>query len=185
MENISIEQRVADTILERSTDVLTLDGVEYPIAPPTLATIIMTSELVATLPTFDLSKEELLQDVLKNARYCRTLGKIAAVLILGAKRALERRQVPARSTEQKKRSYFSRIFRSRVQNAKDEETVAEVDKLAEIVLNEVSPATLQVILSRRLVDMQIADFFALTTSLTTANQTKATREVGEATASGE
>ncbi len=63
--------------------------------------------------------------------------------------------------------------------------ISEVDRLAEIVLSELAPATLNAILTRRLVDMQIADFFALTTSLTTANQIKPTREVDKATVSGE
>lgn len=182
---ITIEQRVAETVLERKTDVLTLDGVDYPIAPPTLATIIMTSELAATLPKIDPNNEDLLHEVLRSARHCRTLGKITAVLILGAKRVQENRQVPRTSGEPEKRSYFSRIFRSRPRNRTDRKMISEVDKLAEIVLNELAPATLQTILTRRLIDMQIADFFALTTSLTTANQIKPTREVGEATASGE
>lgn len=186
MERITIEQRVVDTVLQRTTDTLTLDGEDYPIAAPTLATIIMTSELVATLPTFRMDDENLLYEVLKNARYCRTLGRLAAVLILGAARVQENRQVPKDTAEPKKRSYFSRILRWRVRKNKNEETVAEVDKLAETVLNYVSPATLQAVLTRRLIDMQITDFFALTTSLTTrANQIKPTREVDEATASGE
>lgn len=183
--NKTIEQRVADAVLERKTEVLTLGGVDYPIAPPTLATIIMTSELAATLPKINPENNDLLFEVLNNARHCRTLGKIAAVLILGAKRVQENRLVPRGEGQTEKCSYFSRIFRSRPRNRADRKMISETDKLAEIVLNELAPATLQAILTRRLIDMQIADFFALTTSLTTANQIKPTREVGEATASGE
>lgn len=183
--NKSIEQRVAETVLERKSEVLTLDGVDYPIAPPTLATIIMTSELAATLPKINPEGEDLLHEVLRSARHCRTLGKITAVLILGAKRVQENRLVPRSEGQTEKRSYFSRIFRSARQNRADRKMISEADKLAEIVLNELAPSTLQAILTRRLIDMQIADFFALTTSLTTANQIKPTREVGEATASGE
>ena len=188
-ENTSIEKRVVDTVLERQTDTLNIDGREYPLAPPTLGTIIMVSELVATLPRFNMEQQNLLYEIMKEARNCQTLGKIAAVLILGAKRVKENRKVPIGRMEEipaKTGSYFSRIFRSRVRKARSKETIAEVDKLAETVLMEVSPATLQDILSRRLIDMQIADFFALTTSLTTrANQIKPTREVVEATASGD
>jgi hypothetical protein len=178
----TIEQRVVDTILERSTESLTLDGVTYEIAPPTLATLIMASELVATLPKIDETNENLLEEVMRKARDCRVIGRITAVLILGAKRVLEQRQVKA---PEKKRSYFGRILHRLVHKSKNGETVAEVDRLAEIVLNEVSPATLQSILTKRILDMQIADFFALTTSLTTANQLKPTREVDEATVFGE
>ena len=184
--NISIEKRVVDTVLERATEVLTLDGVDYPLAPPTLATIIMTSELTATLPGFILDENgNILQEVLRNARHCRTLGKITAVLLLGAKRVLENRQVPVAMEQPQKRSCFRRILRSIARKRENEKTIAEVDKLAQICLNELSPAAMQTILTRRLIDMQIADFFGLTTSLSTANQISPTREVDEATASGE
>lgn len=182
--NKTIEQRVSETVLERRNEVLTLDGVDYPLAPPTLATIIMTSELAATLPKINPEGDDLLHEVLRSARHCRTLGKIAAVLILGAKRVQENRLQPRSGGQAEKRSRFSRIFRTTRRNSADRKMISEVDKLAEIVLNELAPATLQSILTRRLIDMQIADFFALTTSLTTANQIKPTREVGEATASG-
>lgn len=183
--NKTIEQRVAETVLERKSEVLTLDGVDYPLAPPTLATIIMTSELAATLPKIDPEGEDLLHEVLRSARHCRTLGRIAAVLILGAKRVQENRQVERSEACVRKRGFWDRILRSARQNRADRKMIGEVDKLAETVLNELAPATLQAVLTRRLIDMQIADFFALTTSLTTANQIKPTREVGEATASGE
>ena len=179
------ERRVTETVLERKSEVLTLDGVDYPLAPPTLATIIMTSELAATLPKINPESEDLLHEVLRSARHCRTLGKITAVLILGAKRVEENRLVPRREGLVKTRSYFSRIFRSARQKHANRNMISEVDRLAEIVLSELAPATLNAILTRRLVDMQIADFFALTTSLTTANQIKPTREVDKATVSGE
>lgn len=184
--NNSIEKRVVDTVLERASEVLTLDGVDYPLAPPTLATIIMTSELAATLPGFILDDDsDLLHEVLRNAKHCRTLGKITAVLLLGAKRVLENRQVPVEESQPQKRSYFRRILRSIARKSENEKTIAEVDKLAQICLNELSPSALQTVLTRRLIDMQIADFFALTTSLNTANQIRPTREVDEAIASGE
>lgn len=181
----TIEQKVAETILERKAEVLTLDGTDYEIAPPTLATIIMTSELVSLLPKINLESKDLLNEVLRNARYCRTLGKIAAVLILGAKRVQENRLVTPATPSQEKPGGLKRIFRSARRNASGKKMIREVDYLAQIVLNELSPVTLQAILNRRLIDMQIADFFALTTSLTTANQINPTREVDEATASGE
>lgn len=184
--HISIEKRVVDTVLERASEVLTLDGIEYPLAPPTLATIIMTSELAATLPGFTLSDDsDLLHEVLRNAKHCRTLGKITAVLLLGAKRVLENRQVPAGVCRPQKCSFFHRILRSVTGKSENKKTIAEVDKLAQICINELSPSALQAVLTRRLIDMQLADFFALTTSLSTANQIRPTREVDEATVSGE
>lgn len=180
MENQTIESYVADTVLERPTDVLTIEGVEYKLAPPTLATIIMTSELVAKLPQFESSNDDLLYEVMKNARNCKTIGKIAAVLLLGAKRVLENRRI-AVPHEGGKCCLIPRCFRRH----KTDKTIAEVDHLAQTILNEVSPATLQTILMKRLIDMQIGDFFGITTSLTTANHLKATKEVENQTAYGE
>lgn len=181
-ESATIEKRVADAVLERETDTLTLDGVIYRIASPTLATLIMTSELIAGLPPMNPEAENPLMEVLKNARHCRLLGKITAVLILGAKRVGENRQVPA--DRQQGAGFFSRLMQKMAPSRR--RTVAEVDKLADIILNEVRPSVLQQVLTRRLIDMEIGDFFGLTTSLTAANLIlKPTREVDEATASGE
>ena len=177
----TIEKRVADAVLERESDTLTLDGVIYRIASPTLATLIMTSELIAGLPPMNPEAENPLEEVLKNARHCKLLGKITAVLILGAKRVGENRQVPA--DRQQGAGFFARLMQKIAPSRR--RTVAEVDKLADMILNEVRPSVLQQVLTRRLIDMEIGDFFGLTTSLTAANLLlKPTREVDGATASG-
>lgn len=177
----TIEKRVADAVLERESDTLTLDGVMYRIASPTLATLIMTSELIAGLPPMNPEAKNPLEEVLKNARHCKLLGKITAVLILGAKRVGENRQVPA--DRQQGTGFFARLMQKIAPSRR--RTVAEVDKLADMILNEVRPSVLQQLLTRRLIDMEIGDFFGLTTSLTAANLLiKPTREVDGATASG-
>ena len=118
---------------------------------------------------------------MKNARHCKLLGKITAVLILGAKRVGENRQVPA--DRQQGTGFFARLMQKIAPSRR--RTVAEVDKLADMILNEVRPSVLQQLLTRRLIDMEIGDFFGLTTSLTAANLLiKPTREVDGATASG-
>lgn len=178
----SIETQVVDAVLERKTESIVVGDREYTIAPPTLGTIIMISELVATLPKFNLDPEQdnLLQEVLKEARHTAILGRIVAILIMGAKRVLENRLVPKKSIAAKRTlSFFKR---------KQKETttyIPEVDLLAEEILQGVSPATLSLVLNRRLIDMQISDFFVLTTSLTTTNHLKPTREVENPTASGD
>lgn len=172
----SIERKVADALLERSTDTLTLHGVEYPIAPPTLATIVMTSELAATLPSLAAYTDNLLQEVLRHATHARTVARIAATLILGAKRILERRTV-ALPAPRGKLHWFASMLRRKPSCS---ERVLEIDRLTDIILHEVSPSTVHELLRRRLVDMQIADFFAVTTSLTIANHIKPTVEVDAA-----
>ena len=60
----------------------------------------------------------------------------------------------------------------------------EFDFLTRAILEEISPATLSQVISQRFLDMQVADFFGLSTSLSEINITRRTREVEE-TASGE
>ncbi|MCC8155482.1 MAG: hypothetical protein LIP01_15645 [Tannerellaceae bacterium] len=47
----TIESKVADTILERKMK-LEIGGKYYEVAPPTTATLILVSELVAQLPPY-------------------------------------------------------------------------------------------------------------------------------------
>ena len=46
----TIENSVASAILEKSIDNIDIEGVTYEIAPPSTATLILISEIVATLP---------------------------------------------------------------------------------------------------------------------------------------
>lgn len=63
------------------------------------------------------------------------------------------------------------------------EKVAEIDYFAEMLLEEISPAKMNEIALDLFAYSEIADFFALTTSLSVANLLKGTKEVG--TASGD
>jgi len=67
---------------------------------------------------------------------------------------------------------------------KEDETMTELEFVTRAILEEVSPANLSQVISQRFLDMQVADFFGLTTSLSEINITRKTREVEE-TASGE
>lgn len=179
-ERKTTEQQVADTILEKRKRI-TIGGETYEIAPPTLATVILVSELVSTLPPAPDTKNkklDILQEVLQNARNSKVLGKIIAVLVLGAKRAEENHKVPVRINSIKPRRFWRR--------KRTMQYISEVDYLADLILNELSPAQANDVVASALMQLQIPDFFALTTSLTTANQIKPTREVEEdQTASGD
>ena len=179
-ERKTTEQQVADTILEKRKKI-TIGGETYEIAPPTLATVILVSELVSTLPPAPDTKNkklDILQEVLQNARNSKVLGKIIAVLVLGAKRAEENHKVPVRINSTKPRRFWRR--------KRTKQYISEVDYLADLILNELSPAQANDVVASALMQLQIPDFFALTTSLTTANQIKPTREVEEdQTASGD
>jgi hypothetical protein len=179
----TIESKVSETVLERASEIIVVGGNEYPLAPPTLATIIMTSELVATLPPVNFDNDNLISEVFINAKHGRTIARIVATLLLGAKRVLENRKV-VDDVYSPKVGFFKRLWQ-RITKRNKERMVLEIDHLTQIILNEISPSTLQLILHRRLVDMQITDFFAITTSLTTANHIKPTVEVENPTQSGE
>ena len=162
----TLEKIVSDTILQKSSDVIVIDDVEYPITPPTPGTLIMVSEFISQMPIINKNAENVLIEVLGKAKDMALIGKIAATLILGAKRIKERRYVYG------KNRWFGVAKR----------TLA-IDYLSERILDEVTNETLVNLVSKRLGKMQIGDFFQLTASLSEANLLKRTKEAE--TASGE
>lgn len=165
-EFTDIEHKVASAILERKDVVLEIEGKSYPIAPPSIATLILVSEIVAKLPIVDrkkVTKDEVVSCVLHNAKDYKALGDIAAVLILGAK-----------EIEAERMSRWQRIRRFFHRKAKTKR-----EQLSEAILFNVRPSVLFDTIIRRLQDMEISTFFAITTSLSDANILKPTREVEE------
>lgn len=180
MENL--ESKVADAILERTTDIITIDGRDYPIAPPTAGTLILVSELVADMPDITEKPENYYQEVLRVARNVSVLGRIVATLILGAKRIKEQRTLLVKAPV--KRMHWSwKKFRKISTTTKELVEKLEIDYIAERLIDEISNKTLLKIVVKRLGMMQVKDFFELTTFLSVANRLKPTREVE--TASGE
>ena len=166
MEQTTIESRVASAILERNVGNIEIEGVTYEIAPPSIATLIVVSEFIASLPIVE--KVEIVNSVLHHARFFRPLGDIAATLILGAKSLTEERVVV-----QEKRYLFGLIKRKSKKKIK-------IDKRAELakaILENVRPTVLFNVVVQRLQDMEISSFFAITTSLSEANILKPTKEV--------
>lgn len=172
----NLEKLVTDAILQRASDVIVIDGTEYPIAPPTPATLILVSELVSTLPAVNRQADNILLEVLSVAKDLTVIGKITATLILGAKRIKEKRYITIEHTTETRRWSWKRL-RFVVERAMTTRKVLEVDYLAERILDEVTNETMLRVVLKRLGMMQIADFFELTTSLSEANQLKRTREV--------
>lgn len=169
MTQNTIESNVASAILEKNIGSIEIEGITYEIAPPSTATLILVSEIVATLPIVEkVEKTEVVNSVLHYARHFRPLGDIAAVLILGAKNLIEERVIV-----QEKRYLFGLIKRKT-------ESRVKVDKKAELaksILENVRPTILFDVVLRRLQDMEIISFFAITTSLSEANILKPTKEV--------
>lgn len=177
----TIEKKVADTILQRTSDSLEIDGNVYPIAPPSTATIILISELIAGMPEVRIDADNILFEVLNKAKNCKVLGKIVATLILGAKRVNEHKKVLVDSP--KRVFSWKRLRMETVYYRKEQIEVDELEHLSTLVLEGCSPKTLRELVTKRLNNLEISDFFGLTTSLSEANLLKRTKEV--ATVSGE
>jgi hypothetical protein len=163
--NKTIQSEVADTVLERNQTVQ-IGKKTFEIAPPTIATLILVSELVATMPAIKLDSESIMTESLMIAKDCRPLGEIVAVLILGAKNV------------EQKRSIWHRFGIG----SKPKDVVAE---LAKYILLNISAKQLNEIIVQLLSGMEISFFFSISTSLIEINLIRATREVVKTTASGQ
>lgn len=163
----TIEAMTADTILQRVQSIR-IGGVEYVVAPPTLATLILISEEVSYLPEVEFNEATALTDALREARNYRALADIAAILILGAKRLV---------VEEERVTRFMWLFKRRRKVVVDMKArVAEA--LMNVEISELSSAV-----ATMLAMMQTDHFFALATFLTGINLTKPTK-VAKTTASG-
>lgn len=162
----TIESRVASAILERTVATLDLDGERYEIAPPTLATLILVSEIVATLPVVnntDVAPDDRLYSALHHARYYRRIGEMAGVLILGAKNVTGERIV-------KKRRWFGLLPAKRII-----EKYNRAAELGEKIVMNLRPMLIYELIIKLLRQNDISSFFAITTSLSAANIIKPTK----------
>ena len=166
-EYTTIESRVAATILERTVSTLEIDGVTYNIAPPTIGTLILASEIVYFFPQIDtVDDEQRIFMALFKAKDFKMLSDLAAVLILGSKRLTEEREVTV-----EKRHLFGLIKRKH----RVKQTVDLRAELAKKILDNVRPSVLFEVIVKRLRDNEIMTFFAITTSLNAANILKPTK----------
>lgn len=156
-KEMTIEQRVAETVLERTADVLVVDGTEYPVAPPTLGTILALSGLVSRLPAPAKSDgNAVLADILAAAPAAELVARIAATLILGAKAIKE---------DEERRCLTLR-----------RRPPSKLETLTRLILDNCSPATVSGLITRRLSDLQLGDFFGITASLGAVNLLRPTVE---------
>lgn len=176
------ERQVAGTVLQEDDKQITVGGHTYTYGKPTVATMIMVSALVSELPVLNHSARgaDIVREVLRTAKDLGKLGEIASVLILGAKRVKEHRQISAGKAFPAPWWAFWR---------KNDKPIMleEKDALAENLIDELSVDELQNLIIGRISDLHVGGFFGLTTSLTTANILKPTRSGVEerTTASGQ
>lgn len=173
----TIEERTANAILQQPEDIKVGDKT-YKVAPPSLATLILVSEAVSRLPVIKLDDKKVMQETLSVAKDCRELGNIAAILIIGAKHIND--EVKRQQT--KRRSLLWGLF-----HTTRTETIIETRKeaLSRELLEDVTPRELHDIIAQILLQMEVGDFFGLTTFLTEINLTRKTKVETAPTASGQ
>lgn len=122
---------------------------EITIKRPTLRTLISVSAEIGKMPELLIKEGKEIQSVIQYAQYCERIGNIFALLIHGARH---------------KACFWHRIALWRTKNK---------------ILDKYTPKQLEDGLGRLFAEMELADFFALTTSLNAINLTKPTAEVGK------
>lgn len=170
---MEIENKVSDTILQRPYRI-DIGGEPYEVAPPSIATLVIVSGLIAQLPQIEMDKKNVMMESLRIAKDCEIIGDIVATLILGAENLIEEREIV------QKRCLG--IIREKVKVTIDNQHILSKKILRRLTPHQVNKITLD-ILNR----MEIGDFFGLTASLIEVNLTKPTKQVGiaETTASGQ
>ena len=173
----NIETKVARTILQQPEE-MTIGDKTYKIAPPSVATLILASEVVSHLPQVRLDEEKVIEETLSIAKDCRELGDLLAILILGAKHINDK--VERRET-QRKRHLWGLFHTTRTI------TITETAKesLSRELLENITPRDLNNGVAKIINMMQVGDFFGLTTFLTEINLMRPTKVETEPTASGQ
>ena len=149
-----IESKVANTILQRP-QAIKIGDKTYQVAPPSTATLIIVSELVAQMPNIKLDSEDVMSESLKIAKDCKVIGGIVSVLILGAKK-------PKKKKADKWFSWFKPVKDTR-------------SELAEEILECLTPIELNALVQKLLSGMEISFFFGISTFLIGINLTKETK----------
>lgn len=178
-EGKTIEQKVADTILQRGEEI-TVGGKTYIAAPASTATLILASEAISRLPQGALDADKVMEESLAVAKDCRPLGEVAAILVLGAKHLTE--TVKERRTVEKRRLWgLVRL----TEEVEEERTIDRKAGLAKELLEELSPHELYLLVARLLKRLEVGDFFGLTTFLTGTNMLRRTKVGTGTTAYGQ
>lgn len=154
-----VEKAVSETILQKPVTV-SIGEKEFIIAKPSIATLILISEEISYLPLLDMRKDQIAHSTLANARHCRRLGNILAIMILGAKE-------------------IGKIGRFRLRFWQKN----RVNELSEYILLNSSSSELNDIFQRLLGSFDIGVFFSVITFLSDVNLLSKTRS--ETTASGQ
>jgi hypothetical protein len=161
---MTIEQQAADAILQTKEEVK-IAGKTYKIGKPTVGTIIMCSKYISQLPQIErVNFDKIVVEVLRTARDMEILGKICATLILGAKRVNEINAYNQKHTC-KLLSFFSRKISHE----------NEFEALAREIIDNATSKEISELISGRLADLDLGNFFGISTSLAESNILRRTK----------
>lgn len=185
----TVEQKVAETILQQPKTIQ-IGSRLHTIAPPSVATLILASEAISLLPHETLDENHIIEQSLYMAKYCRPLGDIAAIMLLGAKNLTKTETVREEVTKPvevvRYKSYLWGLFKKPVRSMEtrtetvEREVVKDCKKeLSDELLEALSPKELHHLVATMIADFQLGDFFGLTTFLTGVNLIRPTKVVSE------
>ena len=145
-KNKNIARKAAETAVE--ADIVVKVGEHtLKVKRPTLRTLISVSAEISKLPKFVMQEGKELTSVIGYAKYCKSIGKVIALLILGAR---------------KNTNIIHKFLLWRMENR---------------ILDKFTPKELEQALSALFAEMQLADFFRVTIFLNETNLTMPTREM--------
>lgn len=173
------EQQVANAVLQTPTEVLVGDKV-FKVAPPSIATLILASAAVSQLPEVELNGKQIVEESLFIAKDCAVLGDVAAILILGAKNLQEEVETPVK---RRRKGLLGLLgFRHTVQEV---QTIDRKAELSKFLLENLAPRQLREVMFNLIHQLQLGDFFGLTTFLIDLNLLRPTKVETETTAFGQ
>lgn len=151
---MTIEKKTARTILQKPI-IENIGGEDYEIKAQSLETLISVSEMISELPAIDAKTNQILAESLAVAKDCLAVADIIAMLLLGADNLVRLR-------EETRKIFFGLIsFKVRV----EEDVFLNLSKQ----IRKLTPAEIYNLIVKVLKKQEIADFFALTTSLSEIN----------------
>lgn len=163
----TIESKTSRAVLEQPIATIDVGGKIYRVSPPTIGTLIMASEIISTLPEMprhedNVNEEVVLNESMMMAKEYKRIGYLMAVLILGAKEVRRSNRITDRINR-----IIGIIPALRVRSS--------VERLSERVMDNIGSKDLMSLIVDILSGMEIASFFALTTSLSKINMIRPTR----------
>lgn len=148
----TIETQATATLLQEGIEVA-IGGKIYLAPPPTLATLFRVSSLISQLPNKQPDPQHLATQTIALLPFIPTLSEIAATLILGF-------------CEPQSPSLLARLTPWRI---------SPTQQLALRIRQHLTPSQLHELIAQLVAQMQLTDFFALTTFLTEVNLLRPTK----------